>query len=109
MNRSKFKHPVAGYIALGLMVLVTSLWAFWAARAMSYQGWWEAWYFRLPYIAPAVVALGLSTDEADMQASSMQAKPGCATLRLISGPSTLRRFAGRPPSHHKRKIDTRLR
>jgi rhamnogalacturonyl hydrolase YesR len=60
MNHSKFKHPVAGYIALGLMVLVTSLWAFWAARAMSYQGWWEAWYFRLPYIAPAVVALGLT-------------------------------------------------
>jgi hypothetical protein len=60
MNRSKFKHSVAGYIALAVMVLATSLWAFWAVRAMSYQGWWDAWYFRLPYLAPAVVGLGLT-------------------------------------------------
>ena len=60
MNRSKFNHRVAGYIALGVMVLVTSLWAFWGVRAMSYQGWWDAWYFRLPYLAPAVVGLGLT-------------------------------------------------
>jgi hypothetical protein len=60
MNRWKFKHWVAGYIALAVMVLVTSLWIFWAVRAMSYQGWWEAWYFRLPYLAPAIVGLGLT-------------------------------------------------
>ena len=60
MNRWKFNHRVAGYIALGVMVLVTSLWAFWAVRAMVYQGWWDAWYFRLPYLAPAVVGLGLT-------------------------------------------------
>ena len=60
MNRSKFNRRVAGYIALGVMVLVTSLWAFWGVRAMSYQGWWDAWYFRLPYLAPAVVGLGLT-------------------------------------------------
>jgi hypothetical protein len=60
MNRSKFNHRVLGYIALGVMALVTSLWAFWAVRAMVYQGWWDAWYFRLPYLAPAVVGLGLT-------------------------------------------------
>jgi rhamnogalacturonyl hydrolase YesR len=60
MNRWKFRHWVAGYIALAVMVLITSLWTFWAARAMSYQGWWEAWYFRLPYLAPAIVGLGLT-------------------------------------------------
>jgi rhamnogalacturonyl hydrolase YesR len=60
MNRWEFKHWFAGYIALAVMVLVTSLWAFWAVRAMSYQGWWEAWYFRLPYLAPAIVGLGLT-------------------------------------------------
>ena len=60
MNRSKFKHRFAGYIALAVMVLVTSLWTFWAVRAMCYQGWWEAWYFRLPYLAPAIMCLGLT-------------------------------------------------
>ena len=60
MNRWKFKHWFAGYIALAVMVLVTSLWTFWGVRAMCYQGWWEAWYFRLPYLAPAIVSLGLT-------------------------------------------------
>lgn len=60
MNHWKFGHWVAGYIALAVMVLVTSFWTFWAVRAMSYQGWWEGWYFRLPYLAPAIVALGLT-------------------------------------------------
>jgi len=60
MNRRKFEHWVAGYIGLAVMALVTSLWTFWGVRAMSYQGWWEAWYFRLPYLAPAIVGLGLT-------------------------------------------------
>jgi rhamnogalacturonyl hydrolase YesR len=63
MNRWKFKHWVAGYIALALMVLVTSLWTFWGVRAMCCQGWWgwwEAWSFRVLYLAPAIVCLGLT-------------------------------------------------
>jgi hypothetical protein len=60
MNRWEFRHRLAGYIALGVMILVTSLWAFWGARAMCYQGWWEGWYFRVPYLAPAIVCLGLT-------------------------------------------------
>jgi rhamnogalacturonyl hydrolase YesR len=60
MNRWEFKHSFAGYIALALMVLVTSLWTFWGVRAMCYQGWWEAWYLRLPYFALAIVGLGLT-------------------------------------------------
>ena len=60
MNHWKFKHWVAGYIALAVMVLVTSFWTFWAVRAMSYQGWWEGWYFRLPYLVPPIVGLGLT-------------------------------------------------
>jgi len=60
MSRARFNHRVAAYIALAVMILVTSLWAFWAVRAMVYQGWWDAWYFRLPYLAPAVVGLGLT-------------------------------------------------
>jgi rhamnogalacturonyl hydrolase YesR len=51
---------LAGYIALAVMILVTSFWTFWGVRAMCYQGWWEAWYFRLPYLAPAIVGLGLT-------------------------------------------------
>ena len=60
MNRWEFKHRFAGYIALAVMVLVTSLWTFWGVRAMCYQGWWEAWYLRLPYFALAIVCLGLT-------------------------------------------------
>ncbi len=60
MNRAKSKDGLAGYVALAMMILGTSLWTFWAVRAMCYQGWWEGWYFRLPYLAPAIVSLGLT-------------------------------------------------
>jgi len=60
MNRSEFKHNLADYIALAVMVLVTSLWTFWVVRAMCYQGWWDAWYVRLIYLAPAIMGLGLT-------------------------------------------------
>ncbi len=60
MGRWKFKHWFAGYIALAVMVLITSLWTFWGVRAMCYQGWWEVWYVRLLYLAPAIVCLGLT-------------------------------------------------
>ncbi len=82
MNHSKCRHQIAGYIALAVMVLVTSLWAFWAVRAMVYQGWWDAWYFRLPYLAPVVVGLGLTL--------IMVARPragGCLTI-VIGGALT---------------------
>jgi len=60
MNHWEFKHRLAGYIALAVMVLVTSLWTFWGVRAMCYQGWWEIWILRLLYFAPAIVFLGLT-------------------------------------------------
>jgi hypothetical protein len=60
MNRWEFKHRLAGYIALAVMVLVTSLWTFWGVRAMCYQGLWEIWLLRLPYFVPAIVCLGLT-------------------------------------------------
>jgi len=60
MNRWDSKHRLVGYIALAVMVLVTSLWTFWGVRAMCYQGWWDAWYARLLYLAPAIVSLGLT-------------------------------------------------
>ncbi|MGQ9546297.1 MAG: D-glucuronyl C5-epimerase family protein [Dehalococcoidia bacterium] len=60
MDKRESKYRFAGYLALALMLLVTSLWTYWGVRAMCYQGWWEAWYSRLPYFAPAVVCLGLT-------------------------------------------------
>ncbi|MFO7772756.1 MAG: hypothetical protein R6V59_02255 [Dehalococcoidia bacterium] len=60
MSRWEFKHWFAGYIALAVMILVTSLWTFWGVRAMCYQGWWDAWYVRVAYLAPAFVFLGLT-------------------------------------------------
>jgi hypothetical protein len=39
------------------MILVTALWTFWGAGEMYHEGWWGAWYNRLPYLIPIVATL----------------------------------------------------
>ena len=46
-----------GRIASGLMILVTLLWTYWGAAEMYHEGWWGAWFNRLPYLAPIAVTL----------------------------------------------------
>ena len=46
-----------GWIASSLMILVTTVWAFWGAAEMYHEGWWGAWYNRLPYLSPLAVTL----------------------------------------------------
>ena len=57
MTRTEFKRKLPGYIATGLASLTTTLWTFWGVGEMYYEGWWGAWYNRLPYLVPGTVFL----------------------------------------------------
>lgn len=46
-----------GLVASILMILITTLWAFWGISEMYHEGWWGAWYNRLPYLAPLALTL----------------------------------------------------
>jgi len=54
MTRTEFRRRLPGYMATGLVVLATALWTFWGVGEMYYEGWWGAWYNRLPYLVPAL-------------------------------------------------------
>ncbi len=40
-----------------LMIFFTVFWAYWGTNEMYHEGWWGAWYNRLPYLAPLVAVL----------------------------------------------------
>lgn len=48
---------VPGWIASILMIFFTTFWTYWGTGEMYHEGWWGAWYNRLPYIAPMVVTM----------------------------------------------------
>jgi hypothetical protein len=60
MTRFKFKHRFPGYVATGLLTIATTLWTFWGVGEMYYEGWWGAWYNRLPYLAPPVICVAFT-------------------------------------------------
>lgn len=60
MSSLQRKQEIPGYIALGLVTLTTALWVFWGVAEMYYEGWWGAWYNRLPYLIPGTICLLLS-------------------------------------------------
>jgi len=60
MTRTEFRRRLPGYMATGLVILATALWTFWGVGEMYYEGWWGAWYNRLPYLVPAAVCLALT-------------------------------------------------
>ena len=39
------------------MIVVTVFWTYWGAGEMYHEGWWGAWYNRLPYLAPIAATL----------------------------------------------------
>ena len=57
MDRSRFGRRLPGYIGLGLLSLLTTLWTFWGVGEMYYEGWWGGWHNRLPYLVPGTVLL----------------------------------------------------
>jgi hypothetical protein len=46
-----------GWIASVLMILFTTFWTYWGAGEMYHEGWWGAWYNRLPYLVPIAATL----------------------------------------------------
>lgn len=54
------KYYIPGYIGVLIMTLLISLWTFWAAGEMYYEGWWGAWYNRLPYWGASIILLVLT-------------------------------------------------
>jgi hypothetical protein len=55
-----WKHRLPGYVGIGLVILVTTLWTLWGVVEMYYEGWWGPWSARFPYLAPAVCCLALA-------------------------------------------------
>jgi Flp pilus assembly protein protease CpaA len=43
--------------ASGLMIFFTVFWTYWGIAEMYHEGWWGAWYNRLPYLAPIALTL----------------------------------------------------
>ncbi len=60
MAGARFRQRLPGIFATGLVTLTTTLWTFWGVGEMYYEGWWGAWYNRLPYLALPAICLALT-------------------------------------------------
>lgn len=56
-QRRRIGARLPGWIASILMIGFTLLWSVWGTAEMYHEGWWGAWYNRLPYLAPIAVTL----------------------------------------------------
>jgi len=60
MTSSKFRRP-AGFLAVGLMIFITSAWAFWGAAEFYYEAWGlpfpEPFYYFLPFFITLTLTL----------------------------------------------------
>jgi hypothetical protein len=50
-------NELPGRAATGMLILLTTLWVYWGAGEMYYEGWWGAWTNRLPYLVTGTVFL----------------------------------------------------
>ena len=57
MARRKFQHRLPGYVATGVMILITSFWTYWGVGEMFYEGWGLPFPTPLRYLAPAAACL----------------------------------------------------
>ena len=57
MALNELKQRIPGFIALGILITLTTLWTYWGVGEAYYEGWWGAWYNPLPYVALPVVML----------------------------------------------------
>ena len=44
-------------VASVLMIFFTVFWTYWGVAEMFHEGWWGAWFHRLPYLLPIVVMM----------------------------------------------------
>lgn len=56
-SAKKLLSNLPGWGASILMIFFTTFWTYWGAGEMYHEGWWGAWYNRLPYLAPIVLTL----------------------------------------------------
>ena len=59
-RRSEFSRKLPGYIATGLVILITSIWTFWGVGEMYYEGWGTPFPESVFYLIPGIVCLVLS-------------------------------------------------
>ena len=57
---SKLKQKLPGYIAISLLIALTTFWTYWGVGEAYYEGWWGAWYNPLIYLLPAGLLLALT-------------------------------------------------
>ncbi|MFC1987087.1 hypothetical protein ACFLVH_00845 [Chloroflexota bacterium] len=60
MTLNELKQRIPGYIAVGLLVTLTTIWIYWGVGEAYFEGWWGAWYNRVIYLIPAAVLLALT-------------------------------------------------
>jgi len=56
-NAKYYVARLPGWVASILMIFFTMYWTYWGISEMYHEGWWGAWYNRLPYLAPIAVTL----------------------------------------------------
>ena len=49
-----------GWTAAVLMTVITGFWTYWSYGEMYHEGWWGAWYNRLPYLIPSLIFIVLT-------------------------------------------------
>jgi hypothetical protein len=60
VDRSEFKRRLPGYIATGIVILVTSFWTLWGVGEMYYEGWGLPFPEPMRYLIPGAVCLALT-------------------------------------------------
>jgi len=60
MTHTDFKPRLPGYIATGLLILVTSFWTFWGVAEMWHEGWGMPFPHPLRYLILGAVCLGFT-------------------------------------------------
>ncbi len=60
MTENVWWKRLPGYLATGIVIVVSGFWFFWGVAEMYYEGWWGAWTNRLPYLIPGVVCILLT-------------------------------------------------
>lgn len=49
-----------GWTAAVFMTVITGFWTYWSYGEMYHEGWWGAWYNRLPYLIPSLIFILLT-------------------------------------------------
>ena len=60
MALNELKQKIPGYLAIGVLIALTTFWTYWGLGEAFHEGWWGAWYNPLPYLAPAAALLVLT-------------------------------------------------